>query len=95
MGQCVSKPPDGMDYAAAAAAAGGGGGGRGGTPQGRQPPGGHAAAAAATYDDVSAHQQHTSLAKRSLRTSNRSVVESLASIYQVKTVLGSGGSVVG
>ncbi|GIL76389.1 hypothetical protein Vretifemale_5984 [Volvox reticuliferus] len=81
MGQCVSKPPDGMDFTGAAQAGG---------QQGANPTGSNAAAAAATYQDPSAHSQHLNLAKRSFRSSNRSVIESLASIYQVKTVLGSG-----
>lgn len=88
MGQCVSKPPDGMAYTAPPGA------GPSQSP-GAPVPGGNAAAAAATYqqhNEPSAHAQHMSLAKRSFRTSNRSVIEGLASIYQVKTVLGSGAS---
>jgi hypothetical protein len=72
-----------MQYAAPPSTGGGANAGGGG---------GNAAAAAAPYmtAEPSAQQQIAKLGRMSFRTSNRSVIEGLASIYQVKTVLGSG-----
>ncbi|PNH04322.1 hypothetical protein TSOC_009512 [Tetrabaena socialis] len=94
MGQCVSKPPDGLTYTAPPNASSTATSTYRGQHQQQQSlagGGGNAAAAAASYaPEASAAQQHAALSKRSFRSSNRSVVESLASIYQVKAVLGSG-----
>lgn len=66
---------------------GGGGHGGGGQHHGAGGGGGHGAGA---HADSSVHAAHAALGKRSFRSSNRSVIEGLASIYQVKAVLGSG-----
>ncbi len=65
----------------------GGGGHGGGGHHGAAGGGGHGAGA---HADTSVHAAHAALGKRSFRSSNRSVIEGLASIYQVKAVLGSG-----